>query len=143
MSFFAGPSDKNFKANLNLYNVHYSGHHFLGSVGSNSDDMADALNLIGNGVINPVTMITHIGGLDSTAKTILNLPNIPGGKKLIYTGISLPLTALVEFKEKGKADPLFNDLYEIIIKTNGIWSKEAEDYLLKNAKSIEQINNSI
>jgi threonine dehydrogenase-like Zn-dependent dehydrogenase len=143
MNFFAGPSDKNFKANLNLYDVHYSGHHFIGSVGSNSFDMADALNLIGNGVINPVTMITHIGGLDSTAETILNLPNIPGGKKLIYTGISLPLTALVEFKEKGKVDPLFNDLYKIIVKTNGIWSKEAEDYLLKNAISIEQINNSI
>ena len=137
MNFFAGPSDHNFMANLNLYNVHYSGHHFLGSVGSNSDDMRDALKLIGSATINPATMITHVGGLDSTSETILNLPKIPGGKKLIYTGISLPLTALEDFQEKGKTDTLFKDLNEIIEKTNGIWSKEAEDYLLKNARPIE------
>jgi threonine dehydrogenase-like Zn-dependent dehydrogenase len=133
MNFFAGPSDKNFSANLNLYNVHYNGHHIIGSVGSNSDDMREALKLISRGVINPSIMVTHIGGLDSAAQTILNLPKIPGSKKLIYTGISLSLTALSDFEEKGKVQPLFKNLAEIINKTNGIWSKEAEDYLLLNA----------
>ena len=35
--------------------------------------------------INPAVMVTHIGGLDAAAETTLNLPKIPGGKKLIYT----------------------------------------------------------
>ena len=82
-------------------------------------------------------MITHIGGLDSTAQTILNLPNITGGKKLIYTGISLPLTSIDDFEELGKSDPLFKSLSQIISKSKGLWSKEAEDYLLTHAKSIE------
>ncbi len=108
----------------------------MGSVGSNTQDMLDAIDIIGKGIINPAIMITHIGGLDSTVETILNLPQIPGGKKLIYTGISLPLTALEDFEDKGKTDPLFNSLFQIISKTKGLWSKEAEDFLLKHAKSL-------
>ncbi len=136
LNFFTGPTNQDFKAPFNFYNVHYYGHHVLGSVGSNTKDMLDAIDIIGKGIINPAIMITHIGGLDSTAETILNLPQIPGGKKLIYTGISLPLTALEDFEEKGKTDPLFEALYQIIIKTKGLWSKEAEDFLLVNAKSL-------
>jgi threonine dehydrogenase-like Zn-dependent dehydrogenase len=133
LNFFTGPTNQNFTAPFNFYNVHYQGHHIIGSVGSNTDDMIDALDLISRKVINPAIMITHIGGLDSTADAILNLPNIPGGKKLIYTGISLPLTALEDFEAKGETDPLFKQLSLIINKTKGIWSKEAEDYLLEHA----------
>jgi hypothetical protein len=39
-------------------------------------------------------MITHVGGLDAVIDTTLHLPDIPGGKKLIYTQISMPLTAI-------------------------------------------------
>ena len=77
-------------------------------------------------------MITHIGGLNSVIETTLNLPQIPGGKKLIYTHINLPLTAISDFKELGKTDERFNKLFEIIDKNNGIWSAEAEKYLLEN-----------
>jgi hypothetical protein len=108
----------------------------VGSTGGNSDDMRDALDLIGRGVINPAVMITHIGGLDSASDTIKNLPSIPGGKKLIYTAISLPLTALEDFESKGKTDHLFEQLAHILQKTKGVWSKEAEDFLLANAKPI-------
>ena len=81
-------------------------------------------------------MVTHIGGLDSAAETIQNLPQIPGGKKLIYTNISLPLTALEDFEEKGKTDPLFKQLADLVNANNGIWSKAAEDVLLTHATEI-------
>ena len=136
LNFFAGPSDKTFSAEINFYDVHYNRHHIIGSAGSNSDDLRDAVELIDKNKINPAIMITHVSGLDSAAGTIQNLPNIPGGKKLIYTNISLPLTALQDFGEKGKTDPLFKELDRIIKKNDGLWSKEAEDYLLANADSI-------
>ena len=47
-------------------------------------------------------MITHIGGLNSVAETTINLPNIPGGKKLVYTNIDMELTAIKDFRELGK-----------------------------------------
>ena len=88
------------------------------------------------GLLNPAGLVTHIGGLDSAREVTLNLPSIPGGKKLIYTNISLPTTAITEFAEKGKTDPLFAKLDEICSRHNGLWSVEAENYLLANAKAI-------
>lgn len=54
--------------------------------------------------INPAVMVTHISGLDSAVDTTLNLPKIPGGKKLIYTHLSMPLTALTDLRTKGEAE---------------------------------------
>jgi hypothetical protein len=81
-------------------------------------------------------MITHIGGLDAVVDTTLHLPEIPGGKKLMYTNISLPLTAIHDFREKGRSDPMFAALADIADKYNGLWSTEAEHYLLEHAKPI-------
>jgi hypothetical protein len=136
MNFFAGPSDSSFSAEINFYDVHYNMHHIIGSAGSNSDDLKEAVDLIDRDILDPAIMVTHIGGLDSTPETVQNLPNIPGGKKLVYTQILLPLTALDDFEEKGKSKPLFAELSKIIKKTNGVWSKEAEDYLLENCQKI-------
>jgi len=61
---------------------------------------------------------------------------IPGGKKLIYTNIRLELTAIDDFAAKGKSDPLFAGLAEIVSRTNGLWSVEAEKYLLEHAETI-------
>ena len=66
----------------------------------------------------------------------LNLPHITGGKKLIYTNIHMELTALLEFEEKGKTDPMFAKLSAIVNKNNGLWSAEAEKVLLENAREI-------
>jgi len=134
MNFFAGPSDSGFEAEINFYDVHYNMHHIIGSAGSNSDDLIEAVDLIDRDILDPAIMVTHIGGLDCAADTVQNLPNIPGGKKLIYTQISLPLTALEDFEEEGKTNSLFAELAKIIAKTNGVWSKEAEDYLLNNSE---------
>jgi hypothetical protein len=68
--------------------------------------------------------------------TTLNLPHIPGGKKLIYTNISMPLVALSSLDELGKKDALYAGLQKIVSKTGYIWSLEAEKYLLANAKPI-------
>jgi len=80
------------------------------------------------GLIDPAAMITHVGGLDSVIDTTLNLPKIPGGKKLIYTHISMPLTAIEEFKNS--VDPVLHELAVIVKDNNGLWCAEAERYLL-------------
>ncbi len=134
LNFFAGPSNTDFNANFNFYDVHYAAHHLVGTSGGNTDDMKEVLSMMANGDINPVALITHIGGIDSVVETTKNLPDIPGGKKLIYTQIDLPLTALDDFREKGKTDPLFANLADIIEKTNNLWAPEAEEYLLNNCK---------
>jgi threonine dehydrogenase-like Zn-dependent dehydrogenase len=136
LNFFAGPTDPQFSALFNFYNVHYASHHVVGTSGGNTDDMIEALDLMSRGVVNPVAMITHVGGLNAVPETTLTLPQIPGGKKLMYTNIELPLTAIEEFEEKGKSDPMFKRLAEITSANNGLWSAEAERYLLENAKSI-------
>ena len=130
LNFFAGPTDSKFKAEFNFYNVHYASTHLVGTSGGNTNDMREAIEMMTSGKINPAAMVTHIGGLDAVVDTTLNLPNIKGGKKLIYTQIEMPLTAIADFEELGKTDPLFAKLAEITKENNGLWSAEAEKYLL-------------
>jgi hypothetical protein len=136
LNFFAGPSDSQFCAEFNFYNVHYNSTHVVGTSGGNTVDMLESLDMMSKGLINPASMVTHIGGLNSVVDTTLNLPGIPGGKKLIYTNIDMDLTAIADFREKGKDDPVFAQLAEIVESNNGLWSIDAEKYLLSNAKAI-------
>lgn len=136
LNFFAGPTNPQFKAEFNFYNVHYAFTHIVGTSGGNTDDMRESLKLMSEGKINPAVMITHIGGLDAVVDTTLNLPQIPGGKKLIYTNISMPLISLYKLEEKGKNDPFYARLHEILARNDYIWNLEAESYLLANAKPI-------
>ncbi|MFO7822207.1 MAG: zinc-binding dehydrogenase [Lentisphaeria bacterium] len=137
LNFFAGPSDQNFSAELNFYNVHYGSTHIVGTSGGNTDDMKESLTMMAAGKLNPSTMITHIGGLDAVVDTTLNLPDIPGGKKLIYNEVSMPLVALHELSEMGTNNPFYTDLDAIVKRHNGLWSSEAESYLLENANRLE------
>jgi len=136
MNFFAGPTNPEFRAEFNFYNVHYAFTHIVGTSGGNTDDMRESLKLMEEGRINPAVMITHIGGLDSVVDTTLNLPRIPGGKKLIYTNISMPLVSLYGLGEKGRNDPFYAGLHEIVSGNDYIWCLEAEKYLLTNGKPI-------
>ena len=136
LNFFAGPVNTAFSAEFNFYNVHYASTHIVGTSGGNTDDMREALSMMESGRINPAAMITHICGLDSVAETTINLDKIPGGKKLCYTNISLPLTAISDFAKLGESDPLFKTLAEIVETNGGLWCAEAEKYLLANAKAI-------
>ncbi|MEN6316641.1 MAG: zinc-binding dehydrogenase [Clostridiaceae bacterium] len=136
LNFFSGPSNPAFSAEFNFYNVHYASTHVVGTSGGNTEDMVESLDMMGKGIINPASMVTHVGGLDSVVETTLNLPKIPGGKKLIYTNIEMDLTAIDSFREKGKRNPMFAHLADIVDKNSGLWSAEAEKYLLANAKKI-------
>ncbi|MEA5127864.1 MAG: zinc-binding dehydrogenase [Proteiniphilum sp.] len=130
LNFFAGPSDPNFSATFNFYNVHYAYTHIVGTSGGNNDDMVEALDIMGKG-LDPAGLITHIGGLNAVADATNNLPNIPGGKKLIYTHIDMPLTPISDFEKLGETNELFRELAVICSRHNGLWSVEAETYLLE------------
>jgi threonine dehydrogenase-like Zn-dependent dehydrogenase len=101
LNFFAGPSRKDIFGTLNLYDVHYSGHHIVGTSGGGTADLRESIELMAAGRINPSAMITHIGGINVVPDTVLRLPEIPGGKKLIYTGLDIPLIALDELAALG------------------------------------------
>ena len=136
LNFFAGPTDTKFSAMFNFYDVHYASHHLVGTSGGNIDDMIESLEMMAAGKLNPVAMITHIGGLNAVADTIINLDKIPGGKKLIYNHKKLDLVAIDDFAERGKTCPFYAELARLAARHNGLWSKEAEDYLLANAPDI-------
>ena len=136
LNFFAGPSDTNFAAKFNFYDVHYNATHIVGTSGGNTSDMEEALELSAAGRLNPSLLLSHIGGLDAVAQATMELPNLPGFKKLIYNQISMPLTAIADFEEKGKTDPLFKGLAKICKHHNGFWNVEAEKYLLENGTQI-------
>jgi threonine dehydrogenase-like Zn-dependent dehydrogenase len=132
LNFFAGPSDPNLQAKLNFYNVHYGYTHIAGTSGGNTDDMKEALLMMSKG-LDPAGLVTHIGGINAVIESTLHLPSIPGGKKLIYNHLEMPLTPITDFAEKGKTNPVYAELAKICNKYNGLWSVEAETYLLKNA----------
>lgn len=134
LNFFAGPSTTDFKGTLNFYNVHYAATHICGTSGGNTDDMIESLRRMESGNVNPSTMITHILGLDAAVETTLNLPKIPGGKKLIYTGISLPLVALDDLQDM--EGDLYQGLAKLVEANNGLWNPEAERFLLANAPAL-------
>lgn len=133
LNFFAGPTKPDFSARFNFYNVHYAETHIVGTSGGNTDDMRESLKLMSGGKINPASMITHIGGITAGAETILRLPEIPGGKKLIYTQYDFPLIALDDLAGKAGGNALFAALGEICARHQGLWNTEAEDYLLAHA----------
>ena len=135
LNFFSGPSDKEFKALFNFYNVHYASTHIVGTSGGNTDDMKEAAAMMKEGRLTPSIMVSHVGGLNAVPEATLHLPEIRGGKKLIYTGVDMPLTAISDFARLGESDPFFAKLDELCKKNNGLWSAEAEQYLLETKGS--------
>ncbi len=136
LNFFAGPTDPAFSAPFNFYDVHYAAHHLAGTSGGNNDDMREALALFAEGRLDPAGMVTHVGGLNAAADATLRLPDIPGGKKLIYPHLNLPLTAIDDFAALGGEDPLLAALADICARHGGLWCAEAEAYLLEHGERI-------
>lgn len=132
MNLFAGPVDPKFGARVNLYDCHYSRTRILGSTGGSIDDMKEAIDRAASGEINSSVMITHVGGLNAVVDTTLHLPEVPGGKKLIYTHVDMPLTAIDDFAKLGETDPFYRELAEACAKTRNLWNAEAEHILLKH-----------
>ncbi|MEA1886828.1 MAG: zinc-binding dehydrogenase [Bacteroidota bacterium] len=129
LNFFAGPSDPEFKAPFNFYNAHYNYTHIAGTSGGNNNDMREAIKIMEAG-FDPAGLVTHIGGLNAVIDATLDLPEIPGSKKLIYTHIDMPLIAIEDFEEVGKKNRLYAGLAEITVRHKGLWSVKAEEYLL-------------
>ena len=136
LNFFAGPADTQFRAELNFYNVHYNATHTVATNAGNTDDIRRSIAMMTDGRLSPQYLVTHVGGLNSVVYATCSLPKLPGSKKLIYTHIDMRLTALADFEELGKKDTLFADLHEICQRHEGLWSAEAEEYLLANGKPI-------
>lgn len=126
---FAGPVNKSFSANLNFYDVHYNFTHVVGTSGGNAENEAKAAKLIADHKLNVAKVITHVLGLNAAAETTLSQPEIGGGKKLIYTHKKFDRIEL------DKVDPE-TKLGKILKKNNGIWSHEAEQWILNNMPDI-------
>ena len=83
MNFFAGPTDNQFKAEIKLYNCHYTSTHILGTTGGNNDDLIEANELAAKGKIEPAVMeFFHISGKCSgksiaTASILLGIMILP------------------------------------------------------------------
>ena len=139
LNFFAGPTNTEFSAMFNFYNVHYGATHIVGTSGGNTDDMRESISLMEKKLINPAGMITHIGGLNACAETTLNLPKIKGAKKLIYTHVELPLTAIEDFGKAAAENAgtdlgkLYADLDAACKAAGDLWCAEAEKILLAYA----------
>ena len=126
---FAGPVDKSFSADLNFYDIHYNFTHVVGTSGGNAENEAKAAKLIAEHKLDVAKVITHVLGLNAAAETTLSQPEIGGGKKLIYTHKKFDRIELA------KVDP-DSELGKILKKHNGIWSHEAEQWILNNMPDI-------
>lgn len=136
LNFFAGPIDAGFTASVNFYNIHYNATHYVGTSGSNTQDMIDAVRLIENGTVQVGKIATHIMGLNAVSETILELPKIPGGKKVCYSQKCYPRTAVNELGQQTE-EAWETELQKIIEKHGGVWNAEAEKYFLANAPEIQ------
>lgn len=132
LNFFAGPSDSQFTASMNFYNLHYNATHFVGTSGSNTQDMKDAIQCIENKVVDLAKIATHVMGLNDVCDSIVQLPTLPGGKKIVYSQKNYPITDVNSFG----AGAMEEELKEIVKKHNGLWSAEAERCFLENCPEI-------
>ena len=132
-NFFAGPADSKFSATINFYNIHYNAAHYVGTSGSNTQDMKDAIECIENKVVNLAKIATHIMGLNDVCDSIMKLPELPGGKKIVYSQKNFPITDVAELND---ADEFQKTLKEIIARHDGLWNAEAEEYFLSNCADI-------
>lgn len=130
INFFAGPAIHDFPGSLNMYRVHYDGIHLLGTAGSIPQDAIDTICLIENKVIDPAVTVSHIFGLNAIKDAVFDMEKPNGLKKVCYPGIDLPMTAISDFAELGKTNPVFAELDRIVKKNGGLWCSEAEAYLL-------------
>ena len=135
LNFFSGPADTGFTAPVNFYNVHYNSTHFIGTSGGNTDDMKQSVELIENKIVNVAKIATHVLGLDQVAETTKQLPNLGGGKKVVYTHRKFPLTEVDKLSEISD-NKLKEGLGPILEKHGHLWSAEAEAYFLENAPEI-------
>ncbi|MWN06215.1 zinc-binding dehydrogenase [Gilliamella sp. Pas-s95] len=133
LNFFAGPQNKDFLAEINFYDIHYNFTHIVGTSGGNTDDMREAVKLIEAGAVDVAKIVSHIMGINQASKATQMQDKIKGGKKLVYTHKQFELKN-IESLTDSKDDIA---LKQILNKNHGIWSKEAEDFILNYFPDIE------
>ena len=126
LNFFAGPVDSVFSAPINFFDVHYNVTHIVGTSGGNTEDMKESVALIENKTVRVEKIVSHILGLNAVPETTMNLKNIPGGKKLVYTHLDFPLSPLTDLSRL----PHAARLGEIVADNGGFWCASAERVLL-------------
>lgn len=138
INFFAGPPVHDLPGSLNLYRVHYDGIHVVGTAGSIPADTVETIRLIEQKKIRPGVLVSHILGLGAVKDTVLAMERPSGAKKVCYTGLDIPLVAVADFPERGKTDPLYAALADIVARNGGMWCAEAEAYLLAHAPKLPE-----
>ena len=128
LNIFAGPSDKEFSARVNFYDVHYRNTHFAGVSGGTVEDYIESLKMIEEGTVDVSKVVTHVLGLEDTGRVIVDQVKIGGGKKLVYPHCKIPFTSLEELMTSDQP------LAEILSKNDGLWNAEAENYVLEKLK---------
>ena len=104
----------------------------MGTTGGNNDDLIEANTLAAAGKIEPAVMVTHVGGINSIVDATLNLPKIPGGKKLTYTQFDMPLTAIEDFGNWGKQIPCSENWTRCAPGTGDSGARKAEKILFEH-----------
>lgn len=94
--------------------------------------MKDAIRCIENKVVDLAKIATHVMGLNDVCDSIMQLPTLPGGKKIVYSQKNYPITDVNSFG----AGAMEEKLKEIVKKHNGLWSAEAERCFLENCPEI-------
>lgn len=70
-------------------------------------------------------------GLNHVCESILNLPKMPGGKKIVYSGKEFPVTDVSAFGENNELEKHLKEWYEL---HDGLWNAEAEQYFLDGSE---------
>ncbi len=83
--------------------------------------------------MNLAKIATHIMGLNGVCKFILKLPELPGGKKIVYSQKNFAITDVTAFTEENE---LQKTLRQFVEKHDGLWNAEAEAYFLEHCEEI-------
>ncbi len=137
LNFFAGPPVHELQGSLNLYRVHYDGIHVLGTAGSIPEDTLDIIKLIEDGKIDPSGLVSHVMGIDVVPENIFAMKVPNGAKKMCYNELDIPCIEVAKLGGMVNDGPLYKGLYDIVSRSGGKWSVEAEKYLIENAPKIK------
>jgi len=135
INYFAGPKKKPFMAQIDLDAVHYNSLHVIGTSGGKLPDLRESLQLMAKGHLNPAGMVTHIAGFMEAKRIVETVPDLKGGKRLIYLEAPyLPEVAIDDLTEAagelgGKRGDVLRGLAEKV--KDGVWTVEAEEFLLE------------
>ncbi len=109
LNFLQARRTRNSKAEFNFYDVHYAATHVCSNSGGNTQDMREVLKMMGEAG-SAFRNDYACRRPELRTRGDAQAARYSGGKKLIYTQIDMPLTAIDDFAELGKTDAMFAEL---------------------------------